>query len=652
MDMEDYNIDTNSKNSSYKKTDLSISDQLADFKKLRISALTKAAEISPLIKEVTIGPNSPIKKQEVHVERPVINTVKKGENLIEDKIREDLRYTLIMKEYETKMQKTTEDSFRELIEKMIAKRAEVMGKYWKAQSEECERRALERRNRKLQMLKQQQENDNVSLLERAKLDEQNTQLVNKQTIENMNRILEEQNKATARFAAITDSHTKICICYSEISNLIQTEPLGKTVCDKYVSLIDTVLGNITILLELCKTGAITEKEVKQAEILSLNIDNVKTKIIEDLHEIKQQELVKKQKELEEEARKKKELEEKMTQEAKIKEAEAEITVIQDPSLQHTKKVKPTFYSCKNYSHYEELKTFLDEYEAQYKELLENVNLKKFRFDCQKAVNTPVNALSSVSGLHIKDKYEKLSKLLKGDRVQVLDTYVTATQHPQGLFYCTALLAKKIVQQGDRLVSSNPEAAFPLAAIAVALSSQFPIFGKLLEANFHKQCPYLVPMYLPQKEGQTDKEFYLSRGYTYNEDGVVEKQDKFLKRISGIFQLQCAIWIAKTPRFLNTPNPYSLKYGWCWLASFVNLKPEADISATLLNDFFTICGHEFFKHYGKQFTKVIKLVNTDYLTILQSIDEGGPKTRLEVFLQSVLKSGHIPPPNGVLQPNTW
>ncbi|XP_059053268.1 mRNA export factor Gle1 [Achroia grisella] len=649
--MEDvYNVDRNSRSNSHKKSEFSITNQLANFEKLRISALTKAAEISPLVTEVTIGPNTPNKRQEFQDQKPLITATKEGENLIEDRIREDLRYTLIMKEYETKLQKTTEDSFIELIEKMISKRIEFMGKYWEAQSEQCERRALDRRNRKLQMLKQQQENDNLSLLERAKLDEQNTQVVNKQTIENMNKILEEQNKATARFAAIMDSHTKICICYNEISNLIQTEQMGKTICDKYINTINTVVGNINVLLELCKSNAITEKEVKQADILSLNIDNVRNKIIEDLQEMKRQELLRKQKELEQEARKKKELEEKEAEKAKIKNTDTILT--HNTVIQHTKKVKPTFYSPVNYSYYEELRTFLEQYEAQYKELLENINLKKFRFDCQKAVNTPVNALSSVSGHHMKDKYEKLFKLLKGDRVQVFDTYVTATQHPQGLFYCTALLAKKIVQQGDRLVSSNPEAAFPLAAIAVALWSQFPIFGKLLEANFHKQCPYLVPMFLPQKEGQTDKEFYLSRGYTYNEDGVVEKQDKFLKRISGIFQLHCAIWIAKTPKFLNTQNPHSLRFGWQWLASFVNLKPEPDISATLLHDFFTICGNDFFKYYSEQFRKIIKLVSTDYLAILQNIDEGGPKTRLEVFLQDVLKSGHIAPPSGLLQLSSW
>ncbi|CAK1583822.1 unnamed protein product [Parnassius mnemosyne] len=634
-------IDMSKKNN--KKHDLSISDQLADFEKLRISALTKAAEISPLVKEVTIGPKSPVKKSSIKENVPVLDDEKEA-NLLEDKIGEDLRYTLMLKRYEGKLRETSEELFKNLVEKMIAKRAESMRTFWKKQSEECERKTLELRARKLQMLKQLQENDNLSVLGKAKLDEQKCQIINKKTIENMNRILEEQNKATSRFASVTDSHTKICICYNDIMEILSSNALAKAIFDKYVISINTVIGNINTIMDLCKTGTITDKEVKQAEILSLNIENIRRKIVEDLNEVKQQEILRKQKE--EEEAKKKELEEKKLIEKKTV-AQVEQTLIEQPT-----KIKPMFYSAKNFAYYENLRKFLNEYENSYKDLLENVSLKKFRFDCQKAVNTPVNALSSVSGTHIRDKYDKLCKLLRGESVQVLDTYVQATQHPQGLYYCTALLAKKIVRQGDLLVSSNPEAAFPLAAVAVTLWSQFPEFGMLLEANFHRQCPYLVPMLLPQKQGQSDKEFYISRGYTYNEEGVVEKQDKFLKRMSGIFRLCCAIWITRTPKFLNSPNPHGLHHGWKWLASFINLKPEPDICATLLHDFFIVCGSEYYKYYKKQFIKIIKLISTDYLKILENIDEGGPKTRLEVYLQNVLKTGHLPPPSGLLPPNTW
>lgn len=644
--MEDstYSCMDNLSKTMNKSCDISISEALSDFERLRISALTKAAEISPFVTEVTIGPRSPVKKKPTVNKMPPLSN-QEFVDLIEDKLGEDLRYTLLLKEYEAKLQDNSEDLYKNLVEKMFNTYTETMHRFWKKQSDDCKRKTLELRARKLQMAQQLQDNVNLTLLENVRLDEQESQIINQQTIENMNKILEEQNKATSRFAAITDSHTKICICYNEITNLVIMDSQVENILEKYTTAINTIVENISAILDFCRTGTITDKEVKQSEILSSNIENIRQKILKDLEVAKQHEYMQKQKE---EESKQREIETKKAEDA----MKAEKASIKHTLVEQAKRSQSMFYSEKNFDYYEELKHFLDLYENSYKDLLENTNLKKFRFDCQKAVNTPINALSSVSGVHIRDKYDKLAKLLRGEKVQVLDTYVMASQHPQGLYYCTALLAKKIVRQGELLVSSNPEAAFPLAAVAIALWSQFSDFGKLLEAYFHRYCPYLVPMMLPQKEGQTDKEFYMSRGYTYNDEGVVEKQDKFLKRMSGIFRLHCAIWTAKTPRFINSSNPCSLCFGWKWLASFINLKPEPDISATLLHDFFIVCGSEFLKHYGKQCIKIIKLVSTEYLSILNNIDEGGPKSRLEVFLQNVLKTGHIPPPTGLLPPHTW
>lgn len=649
-------------NSSYThKGDLNISDHIADFQRMRISALTKAAELSPLVKEATIGPNSRMKKEvPLKLPEPEKEEYLNEETLIEDKIREDLRFTLIMKDYEAKLQQASETIFNSLIEKMTEKRAETI--------ERCRQKLLEENKKKmadcqkLQLLKEVYANENFSILEAAKLEEQQYQILNRQRVENMNRVLEEQNKATARFAAITDSHTRICICYNQIMHIFNSETITSEVYNNYVSAINAVIVNIGTVMDKCNLQLTTDKEVKQAEVLALNIENIKKKIKEEVEAIKQEIIAKEQ---QEELRKQKELDKKKLEEKKAEQQPQQqaISLVSQQSLslapqattsqdQQAQRSIPVFYSPKNYNYYTELKNFLVQYEAQYKDLLENPNLKKFRFDCQKAVNTPVNAISSVSGSHMKDKYDKLYKLLKGERVQVLDTFVTASQHPQGVAYCTALLAKKIVRQGDLLVSSKPEAAFPLAAITVALWSQFSELGTLLEANFDQLCPYLVPMFLPQKQNQTDKDFYLSRGYIYSDTGAVEKQDKFLKRMSGIFRLRCAIWIAKMPKILKAHNPHSLQYGWQWLASFINLKPEPDICATLLHDFFIVCGSEFIKHYGRQFTKIIKLINTEYLAVLQNIDEGGPKTRLEVFLQNVLRTGHIQPPTGLLPLNMW
>ena len=71
-------------------------------------------------------------------------------------------------------------------------------------------------------------------------------------------------------------------------------------------------------------------------------------------------------------------------------------------------------------------------------------LKKYKFDLQKAVNTPINAISAVSGLHLKDKLQRVCGLLSGQHVEVGGHRVTAGDHPGGVAFCKDLFAKKIV----------------------------------------------------------------------------------------------------------------------------------------------------------------------------------------------------------------
>lgn len=69
--------------------------------------------------------------------------------------------------------------------------------------------------------------------------------------------------------------------------------------------------------------------------------------------------------------------------------------------------KPPIESTKNVgsedriAKYYELVNFYQEYRAQIQPLLADVNAKKFRFNCQKGVNTPVNSISSVNAQHLQ-----------------------------------------------------------------------------------------------------------------------------------------------------------------------------------------------------------------------------------------------------------
>ncbi|XP_043191527.1 nucleoporin GLE1-like [Amphibalanus amphitrite] len=94
--------------------------------------------------------------------------------------------------------------------------------------------------------------------------------------------------------------------------------------------------------------------------------------------------------------------------------------------------------------YEQVQKAAAEFRAQFASLLADPALKKFKFDCQKAVNTPINAISPVSTAHLRDKLDKLRQLLRGQPVAVAGGQVSAASHPNGVAFCLDLVAKKFV----------------------------------------------------------------------------------------------------------------------------------------------------------------------------------------------------------------
>ena len=86
--------------------------------------------------------------------------------------------------------------------------------------------------------------------------------------------------------------------------------------------------------------------------------------------------------------------------------------------------------------------FRDNYISELKQM--NVN-KDFKFTCQKAVTTPLNAISDVTAEHLKDKLSKLIALTNGQPVQATEsTRFQASSLPE-LYYAKNLLAKKLIR---------------------------------------------------------------------------------------------------------------------------------------------------------------------------------------------------------------
>ncbi|KAF7279806.1 hypothetical protein GWI33_006729 [Rhynchophorus ferrugineus] len=267
--------------------------------------------------------------------------------------------------------------------------------------------------------------------------------------------------------------------------------------------------------------------------------------------------------------------------------------------------------------YSEIMDFLEKYKESFAQLENDSSLKNFRFDLKKAVNIPVNSLSDLSPDHITDKYQKLHKLLIGETVIISNQQVNAARHPQGIAFCMDLLAKKFILQD---------------------------FGKLILGYFYKLCPYLVPYYIPKQLGDSDEEFYKKLGYQYT-DGEIEKQDKFLKRMTGIMKLYFALLVTK-PKKTQPSSPYNLQRGWKWLSSFLRLQPQTDITATALHTFLETVGFEMDARYGKIFKKVLRAIIEEFLPKCQkTYCTGGAATRLEMLLTKYLETKNFNKPTG-------
>ena len=130
------------------------------------------------------------------------------------------------------------------------------------------------------------------------------------------------------------------------------------------------------------------------------------------------------------------------------------------------------------------------------------------------------------------------------------------------------------------MSSHFEAAFPTAAVALGVWSEHPDIGDLLLASFYHTCPILVPLPIPTPPKVTEGEYkrwvtHTPHAHTHthtqhlvqyrhalwcSSDGlpcptpapphrllgystsnnVMEDDDKFLKRMSGVVRLFAAM----------------------------------------------------------------------------------------------------------------
>ncbi|XP_072379422.1 mRNA export factor Gle1 [Diabrotica undecimpunctata] len=398
-------------------------------------------------------------------------------------------------------------------------------------------------------------------------------------------------------------------------------------------LLNSLPSSFDEIIKSCKNAKVTEDDVKNAQDMFIQLQNIERKINETVDSIN-----------------------KINEQANIPKP-TPLPVESKPLVATPKPVARSqsaasiekYINLDNFHIYSELMDFLDKYTESIKNLENDVTQKQFMQDCKKAINIPVNSLSGVNAEHVLDKFNKLFRLLKGQDNIIADKRINASIHPQGIQFCKNLLAKRFVLQSDLIISSNSESAFCYATVIVSLWNEFPDFGKLILAYFYKVCPYLVPYNVPRQEGESDEEYYQRQGYQYS-NGQIEKQDKYLKRMTGVMRLYSAIMIVKPKR--GCTNIYNIQNGWKWLTSTLKLEPEVDITATLVHTFLETAGFEMEACYGKMFKKLLQIIMGQFLPSCKQKCTGGALTRLELLLEDYLHKQKFESPDGYLGYTYW
>ena len=161
------------------------------------------------------------------------------------------------------------------------------------------------------------------------------------------------------------------------------------------------------------------------------------------------------------------------------------------------------------------------------------------------------------------------------------------------------------------------------------------------AYTYDTCPYLIPQIPSDLPANPSKQDYENRGYKYEEDGTVEKQEKFVTRMSGVARLLACVAVSPLPSGeQGKEHPFGLGNIWRWLCSTLNLPPVNDVTATLLHDVLEITASCLIEQYNKHFLEIIRLLNDIYLDKIKAATiegSGGPIVRLEQFLKKIINN---------------
>ena len=198
-------------------------------------------------------------------------------------------------------------------------------------------------------------------------------------------------------------------------------------------------------------------------------------------------------------------------------------------------------------------------------------------------------------------------------------------------------AKPLIMKyiGERILISlnqadSTEVIYAFANVVVSLFTNHQDFVPILLYTIYDRCPYAVPMYPIQKEGESDHDFYIQR-LKYNFIRIkneMEGEEKYYRRMESYIKFVTMLSIVSIDVHGRQNKSFPIENAWRWISRILNLG-FMPITTHLINAFLECGAYALSVRYGNQFAKIINLI--------RSIDINDPamniaRTKIEDYLK--------------------
>ncbi|CAH9087850.1 unnamed protein product [Cuscuta europaea] len=276
----------------------------------------------------------------------------------------------------------------------------------------------------------------------------------------------------------------------------------------------------------------------------------------------------------------------------------------------------------------------------------NIKAAKNALDLEKERSMLYKELAAKNealGLGIKTEYDRHDreihrriKTITGSeqnvraRADELIKLINYSPYPQSI--SIAILAKEII---CRFVALPPgdfkSIPYSFGRVIVLVTSQVPLAMDIILAELNKNCIYTVPKHIvySQSDFKTKKAYCKAIGY--QEDGEIETDSSYLKRLCAYMKLYGAIVQTEVEGFQNM---HGHREGWAWLARLLNAVPANLYTAAALKAFLEVAGFGLHRRYKHHFEKLLNILTGDFL---KALDKGLQSHIVVTELRSYVES---------------